>query len=175
MLTVILWFIIATIGCQRVIILQRSPTGLDTGPWFNKKLSSYQYRKSHCGDKTVVKSSYLHNGISYTDKMASLYWINPLVACLFRARIVMYRMLAVIIMHEIKTLYMRINSVQHSKYHGCWWPGSWRRQVISSNGIDYVEKIGSCLTWERISTTCVMSMWRNDIRCKCMFCSLWIN
>ena len=39
------------------------------GPWFNIKLSSYQYRKSHCGDKTVVRSSYLHNGISYTGKM----------------------------------------------------------------------------------------------------------
>ena len=25
------------------------------GPWFNIKTSSYQYRKSHCGDKTVVR------------------------------------------------------------------------------------------------------------------------
>ena len=48
------------------------------GPWFNIKMSSYQYRKSHCGDKTVVRSSYLHNGISYTDKMTSLYWIRAL-------------------------------------------------------------------------------------------------
>ena len=30
----------------------------ETGPWFNIKMSSYQYRKSHCGDKTVVRSSY---------------------------------------------------------------------------------------------------------------------
>ena len=37
-----------------------------------------QYRKSHCADKTVVRSSYLHNRISYTGKMASLYWISPL-------------------------------------------------------------------------------------------------
>ena len=37
---------------------------------------SYQYRKSHCGDKTVVRSSYIHNGISYTGKMSSLYWIG---------------------------------------------------------------------------------------------------
>ena len=51
------------------------------GPWFNIKMSSYQYRKSHCGDKTVVRSSYLHNGISYTGKMTSLYWIRALVAC----------------------------------------------------------------------------------------------
>ena len=42
---------------------------MQPGPLFNIKMSSYQYRKSHCGDKTVVRSSYLHNGISYTDKM----------------------------------------------------------------------------------------------------------
>ena len=35
-----------------------------------------RYRKSHCGDKTVVRSSYLHNGISFTGKMTSLYWIS---------------------------------------------------------------------------------------------------
>ena len=34
------------------------------GPWFNIKMSSYQYGKSHFGDKTVVRSSYLHNGFS---------------------------------------------------------------------------------------------------------------
>ena len=48
------------------------------GPWFNIKMSSYQYRKSHCGDKTVVRSSYLHNRISCTGKMVSLYWIGAL-------------------------------------------------------------------------------------------------
>ena len=42
---------------------------------FSVKMSSCQYRKSHCGDKTVVRSSYLHNGISYTGKISSLYWI----------------------------------------------------------------------------------------------------
>ena len=49
-----------------------------SGPWFNIKMSSYQYRKSHFGDKTVVRSSYLQNGISYTGKMTSLYWIRAL-------------------------------------------------------------------------------------------------
>ena len=48
------------------------------GPWFNIKMLSYQYRKSHCGDKTVVRSSYLHNGISYSGKTTSLYWIRAL-------------------------------------------------------------------------------------------------
>ena len=50
-----------------------------TGHWFNIKMPSYQYRKSHCGDKTILRPSYLHNGISYTGKMASLYWIGALV------------------------------------------------------------------------------------------------
>ena len=50
------------------------------GAWalIQYKLSSYQYRKSHCGIKTVVRSSYLHNGIPYTGKMSSLYWIGAL-------------------------------------------------------------------------------------------------
>ena len=48
------------------------------GLQFNIKISSYQYRKSHFGDETVGRSYYLYNGISYTGKMASLYWISPL-------------------------------------------------------------------------------------------------
>ena len=46
------------------------------GPRFNIKMSSYQYRKSHCGDKTILRPSYLHNGISYTSKTTFLYWIG---------------------------------------------------------------------------------------------------
>ena len=30
-----------------------------TGPRFNIKMSSYQYRKYHCGDKMVVRSSFI--------------------------------------------------------------------------------------------------------------------
>ena len=44
--------------------------------WFNIKMTSYQYMKSHCGDKTMLRPSHLHNGISYTGKMTSLYWIR---------------------------------------------------------------------------------------------------
>ena len=44
--------------------------------WFNIKMPPYQYRKSHCGDKTILRPSYLHNGISYTGKMTYLYWIR---------------------------------------------------------------------------------------------------
>ena len=50
------------------------------GPQFNKKMPSYQYKKSHRGDKTVVRLYYLHNGISYLGKMVSLYWIRAQAA-----------------------------------------------------------------------------------------------
>ena len=42
------------------------------------------------------------------------------------------------------------------------------RQDISSHDIDYVEKVGSCFIWGKISNTCVVSMWRNDTKCKYM-------
>ena len=44
---------------------------------FQYEKMSYQYRKSHCGEKKVVRSSHLHNGISYAGK-TSLYWIRAL-------------------------------------------------------------------------------------------------
>ena len=63
--------------CQHKNIFSGNMT--EAGSWFNIKMSSYQYRKPHGGDKTVVRSSYLHNGISYTGKMLSLYWIRVLM------------------------------------------------------------------------------------------------
>ena len=48
-----------------------------SGPWFNIKMS-YRYKKSHCGNKTILRPSYLHNRISYSGKMTSLYWIRAL-------------------------------------------------------------------------------------------------
>ena len=52
------------------------------GPRFIIKIPSYQYRKSHCGDKTILRPSYLHNGISYSGKMISLYWIRAQIVSL---------------------------------------------------------------------------------------------
>ena len=57
-------------------IVIRNHTHQEPVPWFNIKMSSYQYMISHCGDKTVIRSSYLHYGISYTGKMSSLYRIR---------------------------------------------------------------------------------------------------
>ena len=64
--------------CHDIIIDTRAHLLLHPGGWFNKKMSSYQYRKSLCGDKMILRPSYLHNGISYTGKMTSLYWIRAL-------------------------------------------------------------------------------------------------
>ena len=63
-------------GNARLAIISR---WVHTWPCFNIKMSPYQYRKSHFGDKTVVRSSYFHNGISYTGKLSSLYWIGAQV------------------------------------------------------------------------------------------------
>ena len=51
-----------------------------SGPQFNIKMTSCHYRRSHCGDKTILRPSYLHNGISYIGKMSSLYWIGALAS-----------------------------------------------------------------------------------------------
>ena len=56
----------------------RSHACWSPGGWFNKKMPSYQCRKSHCGDKTILRPSYLHNEIAHTGKMTSLYWIRTL-------------------------------------------------------------------------------------------------
>ena len=45
---------------------------------------------------------------------------------------------------------------------------SLRRQDISTHDIGYVEWASSCLTLGRISNTCIMSMWRNDMKCEYM-------
>ena len=92
-LRVLYWFYHTNLAFVRLLevlifIMLRHQYWMNTLPWllipwgwFNIKMPSYQYRKSHCGDKTVVRSSYLHNGISYTGKMTSLYWIGALASC----------------------------------------------------------------------------------------------
>ena len=68
---------------------------LASGGWFNIKMTSYQYNKSHCRDKTILRPSYLHNEISYTGKMASLYWIRAQVIsnCHFELRLAHFKMI----------------------------------------------------------------------------------
>ena len=70
-------------GCHESCLYSVTRGGIDVrrhnqaGSWFNIKMISFQYRKSHCGDKTILWPSYLHSGISFTGKMTSLYGIRP--------------------------------------------------------------------------------------------------
>ena len=48
----------------------------DAGDWFSIKIQSYQYRKTHRGDKMILQQSYLHDGVSYGGMMISWYWIS---------------------------------------------------------------------------------------------------
>ena len=57
---------------MKYILLTKLPTFASQELWrlhaemcFNMKVLSYPDRKSHCGDKMTLWSSYLHNGISY--------------------------------------------------------------------------------------------------------------
>ena len=58
--------------------------GQISGGLFNIRMLSYQYEKSHYGEKRVVTVSNLHNGISYTAKMVSFYWISFKVGIMTR-------------------------------------------------------------------------------------------
>ena len=40
---------------------------------------------------------------------------------------------------------------------------------VSSHDIDYIEYVGPSLTWGSVLSSCVKSMWRNDIKYKYMF------
>ena len=62
---------------KMVFILKWGPV-----PRFNIKMTSYPYRKSHCGDKTIIRWSYLHNGIPYIGKMTYLYSTSSLICFL---------------------------------------------------------------------------------------------
>ena len=69
-----IWFFtmgIAILGKQHLYI-EESPAE----SWFKIKMSSCQYRKSHYGDKTVVRSSYFHNGNWYTSSKTPFFHIE---------------------------------------------------------------------------------------------------
>ena len=46
--------------------------------WFNTTRPSYQYRRLHCGDKTVTISFHLHIGITYTGRTIYQCWKGTL-------------------------------------------------------------------------------------------------
>ena len=61
------------------------------------------------------------------------------------------------------------------QYHGCWCPGSLHHQDISSLGIDFVRKVGPWLSRRGISNVYIISISRNDRKCKHIFMFSKIN
>ena len=95
---------------------------LYTGGWFNIKMSSYQYRKYH----------YLHNGISYTGKTTSLYWIRALI--IIDHCYVPYKCYALNVTLTWKG-YRNIHTYQRNKTHSAFhcfiiWPHKHRQITI---------------------------------------------
>ena len=68
---------------------QHSSPGMATRGWFNINMPSYQYSKSHCGHKTILRPSYLHNRISNTGKktfyIESGPWVTHPIVCVYLA------------------------------------------------------------------------------------------
>ena len=60
----------------------------------------------NCGDQTVLKSSYLHNGISYPGKMVYLYWISLLMPCIIWIPTINIEHIPVITFCRCLTLYV---------------------------------------------------------------------
>ena len=98
-----------------------------SGGRFNKKISSYQYRKSHCGDKMILRPSYLHNGISYTGKMTSLFWIGALIYILYLS-LSLYRFM-------LKCVVRRFNFNLLWFSDTIWWPT--QHQTITWANVEF--------------------------------------
>ena len=137
-------------------ILVRHYIYIEMAPWFNIKTTSYQYRKSHCGDKTDVRSSDLHNGISYTGKMSSLYGISP-PGCFWSLWCWGQNMFQ--ISWSMPWLFM-------PWLHGCWCPGSMCWQISSSH--DIFCRIAVILSsWRKgFSNACHLSVEKWKKKCK---------
>ena len=60
--------------CVQIIF---NGTNKITGIWFNIKIPTHHHRRAHYGDKTMIRSSYIQNGSSYTGRTVTLYCISP--------------------------------------------------------------------------------------------------
>ena len=97
----------------------------------------------------VVDSYNLHNEISHTGKMTSLYWIRALVISLrteFLIRNInrylpLLSFLHIDISQVVRTLPCVRQGIAYctQPVSGCWWPGSARNQGISSHDIDLIK------------------------------------
>ena len=56
------------------VTLTTTQNTTQSGPYFDRKMPSYQYRNTHYGDKIILHLSYFHNEIFCSDKTEHLYW-----------------------------------------------------------------------------------------------------
>ena len=70
------FFALGTVGGWR--LTQSTGSGDVNEGLVQYKYAILPYRKFHCGDETILRPSYFHNGIAYTGKMTFLYWIRAL-------------------------------------------------------------------------------------------------
>ena len=135
------------------------------GPRFNIKMLSYQYRKSHCGDKTVVRSSYLHNGISYTGRMSSLYWIRAQMCSFF------YSWPGMIFANSSQVkkpnplthcgLMMPYGNIGLAQHWLRKWPLAWQHQAITWTSVDLSSEVSSPIHIRSISQEVLMKLIHN--------------
>ena len=72
--------------CYRWCIQQKDAAHCVWTSWLIKyKMPSYQFKNSHCGDKTILRLSYFHNVIFYTGRTISFIGSGPLFGwlCIF--------------------------------------------------------------------------------------------
>ena len=89
------------------------------GPWFNKYMLSYQHRKSHGGDKTVVTSFYLHNRNSFDDicglqnVKSRTFHVNRLLNIRLQWTLILNSLLILIFFGEIGHCSFRCGALSH--------------------------------------------------------------
>ena len=123
------------------------------GGWFNIKMPSYQYMKSHCADKTILRPSNLHNGISYTGKMTSLYWIRALAA--WQNTRIMIPAVAVIRDAKLKHYVGSVHGF-YKQHNICIYSGTCRCQLISRHNAHFAYGLNQ---WETMLHCNVVTHW----------------
>ena len=56
------------------LMMQRKFANIPSVAYLNKKMQLYRYCRSHCGDKMVLRLSYLQSATFYAGQMVCLHW-----------------------------------------------------------------------------------------------------
>ena len=118
--------------CKKLTMVYQASTA--SRALINIKISSYHYRKSYCGDKTVVRTWYLHNWISNTGKMTSLYWISHQGTFLVTIRSPVTCNKYITVMQSLRDGCMWADSIPRN--HSVYAPSQWA-MVLQCNTISH--------------------------------------